>query len=89
MSNKKIKNKYFGIWLSKKIGSKDKFVKRFDWKKRELSRWTHGQNFPKLPVQSALLYDIHLYTGQEYTSLLIECNEALMKDYKEFKYGTT
>lgn len=86
--NKSIKSKHFANWLNRKIGGKDKFSTRFDWEKREINRWTQGKNFPKVPILAALLFDIHLYTGEEIELILIQCLEVLMKDYKEYKYGS-
>tara|TARA_B100000424_G_C22896392_1_gene476765 strand:+ start:43 stop:339 length:297 start_codon:yes stop_codon:yes gene_type:complete len=85
--NISVKNVYFAKWLNRKIGSKDRFLRRFEWKSREIKRWCQGQNFPKAPILPQLLYDLHLYTGQEYTSLISEAHEALLKDYKEYKHG--
>ena len=84
--NASIKNVHFGKWLNRKIGSKTHFCQRFEWKSRELLRWCQGKNFPKSPVLSQLLYDLHLHIGQEYTSLLAECHEQLMKDHKVYKH---
>jgi hypothetical protein len=82
--NTSIKNKHFYKWLNRKIGSKAKFTRRFGWTSTELNRWCRGENYPKAVILAQLMFDIHLYTGQEYTSLLCECNEALMKDFKHY-----
>ncbi len=85
--NSSIKNKYFADWICKKIGKKSPFMKRFDhWKSRDILRWTLGENFPKAPALSQLLYDLHLYTGQEYSSLIVEAHQALLKDYREYQF---
>ena len=71
--NASIKNVHFGKWLNRKIGSKTHFCQRFEWKSRELLRWCQGKNFPKSPVLSQLLYDLHLHienTDQEIKELI-------------------
>jgi hypothetical protein len=88
--NSKIKNVHFAKWACKKIGKKKPFMKQFTrWKSRDLLRWTLGENFPKSPAFAQLLYDIHLYTGQEYTSLLAEAHQSLIKDFKEHEFEQT
>lgn len=87
--NLSVKNIHFAKWLNRKIGPKKLFTKEFSWDTREIHRWTSGHNFPKAAILSALLYDLHLFTKQEYTSLVAECMDALLRDYKEFKYETS
>jgi hypothetical protein len=85
--NSNIKNKYFAEWICKKIGKKKPFMRQFQhWKTRDLLRWTLGENFPKAPALAQLIYDLHLYTGQEYTSLLAEAHSSLQKDYREYQF---
>jgi hypothetical protein len=84
--NSSIKSVHFSKWLRKKIGSRVHFCRKYGWKSREILRWTQGDNFPKGPARAQLIYDLHLHIDQEYTSLLAECDEKLMRDYKEYKY---
>ncbi len=95
--NTSIKNNHFALWLSKKIGKKKEFQNRFcvyengikikKWNDRDLYRWCHKRNFPKIPVLAELINDIHLYTGIDKCTLMTECLTALQKDYKDFKLG--
>lgn len=95
--NTSIKNNHFAIWLAKKIGQKKVFQDRFavyengnkikKWNDRDLYRWCHKRNFPKVPILAELLNDLHLYTGQNKCDLILECLNALQKDYKEFELG--
>ena len=84
--NTSIKSKHFSKWLNRKIGSKNSFRDRFDRSKVDLNRWSLGQNFPKLPVFSQLIYELHLHTNQEYTSILTEAMAELQKDYREWEF---
>ena len=84
--NSSVKSVHFSKWLRKKIGSRFHFCRKYEWQTREILRWCQGSNFPKSPVLSQLIYDLHLHIDQEYTSLLAECHEQLMKDHKVYKY---
>jgi len=93
--NTSIKNNHFASWLGYKIKSKKAFQDRFayyanglkikKWNDRDLYRWCHGRNFPKVPILAELINDLHIYTGQPKCDLMIECLDALSKDFRDFK----
>lgn len=93
--NTAIKNNHFAQWLFIKIKSKKTFISRFTYfqngkeirkyNDRDLYRWCHGYNFPKTPILGELINDLHIYTGIPKCDLMIECLDALSKDFREYQ----
>lgn len=84
--NKKYSNKNFRSFLLRHIKSPLEFAHKYGYNSRNMRRWLFYKNlFPRPPAIAQLVLEISEYYKIPLMDLVLECFQALILDYQEFR----